>query len=583
MDQRISEYDIRKQKVQTLRDLSVLPYAQQFDKHYSINDIINDTHPQRSIEEILEWPRSTISTAGRLMLKRVSGKLTFWQIMDETGTIQIMREHQNSRLIASSWTERSEVEGSHTTDKMLGQAHHKLSHAELVSASKDFGRFWSTSEWHGPEWQNYASKRNEFLWESTKSFDYLFVDKLLDVGDFVGIRGELFVTHKGERTLFVSEYQLLSKAIRPLGDKFHGIGDANIEKMYRQRYLDMIFNKESLDRMKLRSTFIKTLREFYRKEWFIELDTPILGNSASGAAANPFITHHNDFDTDMYLRIAPEIALKIATVGWLEKVFEIGKDFRNEGSSPSHHQEFLVIEHYAAYRNYIHNIEFTEKLFNYLFDTIPELKRTIQVADKEWIVREVTFWQTRERIDYIERIKQDSGIDVSLYGPEDESTLRELIKSQWFDRKGLDIQTTATMIDYLYKKVTRPKIIWPAFIYNYPKTMQPLARTNDENPMIVEQFQAIVNGWEILKAYSELIDPIELQANFDAQGEALARGDDDATKSDDEFVTAMEYGMPPQSWRGMGIDRILAMLTEQSNIRDVIMFPMMKPENSLIE
>ena len=579
MESRQSEYDIRKQKVQTLRDLGVLPYAQQFDKHYTINDIINDTHPQRSIEEILEWPRSTISTAGRLMLKRVSGKLTFWQIMDETGTIQIMREHQNSRLIASSClnsneergTERSEVEGSH-----------KLSHLELVSGS--FSE--SLDSGSSPEWQtNEAihSKRQEFLWESSKSFDYLFVDKLLDGGDFIGIRGELFVTHKGERTLFVSEYQLLSKAIRPLGDKFHGIGDDNIEKMYRQRYLDMIFNKESLDRMKLRSTFIKTLREFYRKEWFIELDTPILGNSASGAAANPFVTHHNDFDTDMYLRIAPEIALKIATVGWLEKVFEIGKDFRNEGSSPSHHQEFLVVEHYAAYRNYIHNIEFTEKLFNYLFDTIPELKRTIQVADKEWIVREVTFWQTRERIDYIERIKQDSGIDVSLYGPEDESTLRELIKSQWFDRKGLDIQTTATMIDYLYKKVTRPKIIWPAFIYNYPKTMQPLARTNDENPMIVEQFQAIVNGWEILKAYSELIDPIELQANFDAQGEALARGDDDATKSDDEFVTAMEYGMPPQSWRGMGIDRILAMLTEQSNIRDVIMFPMMKPENSLIE
>lgn len=522
--------------------------------------------------------------------------------MDETGTIQIMREHQSSRLLdnnASSClnsneergTKRSEVEGSPTADKMLEQAHYKLSHPELVSGSfsgsldsdlrqndKDSGS--------SPEWQTNEtihSKRQEFLWESSKSFDYFFVDKLLDVGDFIWIRGELFVTHKGERTIFVSEYQLLSKAIRPLGDKFHGIGDDNIEKMYRQRYLDMIFNKESLDRMKLRSTFIKTLREFYRKEWFIELDTPILGNSASGAAANPFITHHNDFDTDMYLRIAPEIALKIATVGWLEKVFEIGKDFRNEGSSPSHHQEFLVVEHYAAYRNYIHNIEFTEKLFNYLFDTIPELKRTIQVADKEWIVREVTFWQTRERIDYIDRIRQDSGIDVSLYGPEDESILRELIKSQWFDRKGLDIQTTATMIDYLYKKVTRPKIIWPAFIYNYPKTMQPLARTNDENPMIVEQFQAIVNGWEILKAYSELVDPIELQANFDAQGEALARGDDDATKSDDEFVTAMEYGMPPQSWRGMGIDRILAMLTEQSNIRDVIMFPMMKPENSLIE
>ena len=534
----LSEYDIRKSKVQTLRDIGINPFAQTWNKTQNISELSTiNTH--RTIEEILETPKKEISIAGRLMLKRISGKLSFWQIQDESGVIQVMFEHQNTKLIDC---------------------------------------FVPRSDGHCEPSEAIHNKRSELMGETTKTFDYRCVDKFLDVGDFVGIRGELFVTHKGELTLFVSEYQLLSKAIRPLWDKFHGIGEDNIEKMYRQRYLDMIFNKESLDRMKLRSTFVKTLREFYRKEWFIELDTPILGNSASGAAANPFVTHHNDFDTDMYLRIAPEIALKIATVGWLEKVFEIGKDFRNEGSSPSHHQEFLVVEHYAAYRNYIHNIEFTEKLFNYLFDTIPELKRTIQVADKEWVVREVTFGQTRERIDYIERIKQDSGIDVSLYGPEDESTLRELIKSQWFDRKGLDVQTTATMIDYLYKKVTRPKIIWPAFIYNYPKTMQPLARTSDENPMIVEQFQAIVNWWEILKAYSELVDPIALQENFDAQGEALARGDDEATKSDDEFVTAMEYGMPPQSGRGMGIDRILAMLTEQSNIRDVIMFPMMKPE-----
>lgn len=332
-----------------------------------------------------------------------------------------------------------------------------------------------------------------------------------------------------------------------MGDKFHGIGEDNAETAYRQRYLDMIFNEESLQRMKLRSEFIKVMREFYWKEGFLELDTPILGNAASGAAAQPFVTHHNDFDTDMFLRIAPEIALKMATVGGLEKVFEIGKDFRNEGSSPSHHQEFLVVEHYAAYRNYEHNMAFTEQLFNYLFDHIPALKRTVKVADKQGNLQEVHFGEQWERIDYVEQIKKDSGIDVSLYGPEDETTLRELIKEKGFERTGLDQQGTATMIDYLYKKVTRPKIIGPAFIYNYPKTMQPLARTSDNNPMIVEQFQAIVNGWEIVKAYSELVDPVELQANFDAQQQALARGDEEATKSDDDFVLAMEYGMPPQS------------------------------------
>lgn len=561
---RLTEYDIRKAKIQTLRNLGITPFAQTWDQNKRIDTLVADHWWLRSIEEILDGPKKEISLAGRLTLKRVSWKLSFAQLKDETGMIQLMFEHQKSKIIES-----------------------RLPQSQAPSLQEDFlqGAQWQQ------QWTVIANevkqsinddeiykKRKELMGETTKSFDYWFVDKLLDVGDYIGVKGELFVTHKGELTLFVSEYQLLSKAIRPLGDKFHGIGEDNAETAYRQRYLDMIFNDDTLERMKLRSKFIKTMREFYRSQGFMELDTPILGNSASGAAAQPFVTHHYDFDTDMYLRIAPEIALKMATVGGLEKIFEIGKNFRNEGSSPSHHQEFLVVEHYAAYRNYEHNMSFTEQLFNYLFDHIPQLKRTIQVADKNGEIKEVYFWQTWERIDYVERIREDSGIDVSQYGPEDEDVLRDLILLKWYNRVWIEKQATATMIDYLYKKVTRPKIIGPAFIYNYPKTMQPLARTSDTNPMIVEQFQAIVNGWEILKAYSELVDPVELQANFDAQGDALARGDEEATKSDDEFVLAMEYGMPPQSGRGMGIDRILAMLTEQTNIRDVIMFPLMKPE-----
>lgn len=525
---RLTEYDVRKAKLKTLRELGIIPFAQQWSQNSHINTLkLIDQSSLRPIEDILSGPRPQVSLAGRLMLKRVSGKLSFAQLKDETGTLQLMFEHQHTKLLTLP---------------------------------------------NGQE--------KTLMGETTKSFDYRFVDKMLDVGDYIGVRGELFVTHKGELTLFVSEYQLLSKAIRPLGDKFHGIGEDNAETAYRQRYLDMIFNDESLERMKLRSQFIKTMREFYRSQGFMELDTPILGNSASGAAAAPFVTHHNDFDTDMYLRIAPEIALKMATVGGLEKIFEIGKNFRNEWSSPSHIQEFLVVEHYAAYRNYEHNMAFTEQLFNYLFDNIPQLKRTIQVADKNGEIKEVSFWQTWERIDYVKRIREDSGIDVGQYGPENEDELRALILSKGFHRVGIEKQGTATMIDYLYKKVTRPKIVGPAFIYNYPKTMQPLARTSDANPMIVEQFQAIVNGWEILKAYSELVDPVELQANFDAQGAALERGDDEATKGDDEFVLAMEYGMPPQSGRGMGIDRILAMLTEQANIRDVILFPLVKAEQT---
>lgn len=540
-DARLSERDIRIQKVQTLRHIGINPYAQSWDKNTNIGELLSslwregggtpdgfESQNLRTIEEIIASPTKQISIAWRVVLKRVSGKLAFGQITDETWQIQLMWEYQSTRLL------------------------------------------WQTP-WHDED-------KKQLQWVSEKPFDYWFIDKLLDVGDIIGVKGELFVTHKGELTIFVSEYQLLSKAIRPLGDKFHGIGEDNQETAYRQRYLDMIFNRETIERMKLRSKFVRTLRNFYDEQGFIELETPILGNSASGAAARPFVTHHNDFDQEMYLRISLECPQKMATVGGLEKVFEIGKEFRNEWSDPSHIQEFTGCEHYAAYWNYEDNMHFTEQMFDYLFAHIPQLSKQIQVVDKAGETKEVNFQTPWQRIDYISQIKADSGIDVSDYSAEDEKVLRDLIKSKWFVWDWLDVQTTATMIDYLYKKVTRPKIIGPAFIYNYPKTMQPLARASDADPKIVEQWQLLVNGWELIKAYSELVDPIQQQANFDEQADAIAKGDDEATKADDEFVLSMEYGMPPQSGWGMGIDRIFAMLTEQTNIRDVVLFPIMKPE-----
>ncbi len=540
-EERHNERDVRMRKVSLLENFGIEPYAQSFDKKILIGDIIGRyektltwSSPFRDSDSIVSsWfqDHSTnfIKTAGRLTLIRTHGKLSFARLMDETGDVQLMF-HASSCVIAQlrDGKETARLESLISCD------------GETLSA-------------------------------------YKFVERLLDIGDRIGVEWELFYTHKGELTIFVSCFSFLAKAIRPLWDKFHGIGDHK-ELSYRQRYLDMIFNSDVMRRMKLRSTFVKTLRDFYHEQWFVELDTPILWFSASGAAAEPFVTHHKDFDIDMYLRIAPEIALKIATVGGLEKVFEIGKDFRNEWSSPSHHQEFLVAEHYAVYRNYEDNMKFTEQMFDYLFTHIPELKYVVKIPDKEWHVRDVDFHTPWERIDYVAQVKLDSGIDVSLYNEEDAAKLRRDIRSAGFDWHGLSEQSTATMIDYLYKKVTRPKIIWPAFVYNYPKTMQPLARVSDTNSQLVEQFQLVVNGWEITKAYGELVNPIQQQANFDAQFLALEKWDAEATSGDDEFVKAMEYGMPPQSGWGMGIDRILALLTEQSNIRDVIMFPMMKPE-----
>jgi len=362
--------------------------------------------------------------------------------------------------------------------------------------------------------------------------------------------------------------------VRPLPEKFHGLQDQ--EELYRKRYLDLTMNPETYKRFLLKSKLYQTMREFYTQEWFTEIQTNILGNSASGAAARPFITHHNDYDTEVFLRIAFETGLKKATVGRFEKVFEIGQDFRNEGSDPSHLQEFTQVEHYAVYWNYEDNMRFTEKMFDYLFDTL-WLSKTLNVKDKEGTIKEVDFTTPWKRIDFTKGIEEASGIDITKYGMDDAEKLRTDIKAKNIMFEKMDAMGTTTLIDYLYKKVLRPNIIGPAFIYNYPVIMQPLARTSDKEANIVEQFQLLVNGREICKAYSELVDPILQQANFDIQATAAAKGDEEATSGDDDFVTAMEYGMPPQSGFGMGIERLLAILTEQENLRDVVMFPLMKP------
>jgi lysyl-tRNA synthetase class 2 len=316
----------------------------------------------------------------------------------------------------------------------------------------------------------------------------------------------------------VNEFQVLSKAVRPLPEKFHGVTDQ--ETIYRQRYLDLIMNDDSFERFKFRSEFIKTIREFYWKHDFVEIETPILGNAASGAAAAPFKTHHNDFDEEFVLRIAPETSLKKATVGRFERVFEMGKNFRNEGSDPSHMQEFSVFEHYAAYWNFEDNMKFTEDMFDYIFDEM-DLDRNIKIRDKNGVEKEVDFTTPWQKIDYIAGVKEKSGIDIEAYGAEDEEKLRADIKAAGHSWEGMDKQATATMIDYLYKKVLRPGIVGPAFIYNYPKTMQPLARQSDADEQIVEQFQLVLNGWEVLKAYSELVDPKVQQENFDEQAGAI--------------------------------------------------------------
>lgn len=521
------ERETRIAKVHKLRVMWVIPYAQSFSKTHAITKIIEigEQWWLKEAEELMEsWAEQKFSTAGRLMSFRTHGKLAFGKIRDDAGDLQLCFVRGKCKL--------------HTGKEIV----------ESLQLETD---------------------------EEGTMDAYKFVDKFIDVGDFIGAKWELFLTKHGELTLFVDEFQLLSKAIRPLPEKFHGIQDQ--EEIYRKRYLDLIMNQDSYKRFQFKSDFYKVLRDFYTTQWFVEIQTNILWNSASWAAAKPFITHHNDYDTDVYLRIAFETGLKKATVGRYEKIFEIWQDFRNEWSDPSHLQEFTQVEHYAVYRNYEDNMKFTEKMLDYVFDTM-QIPRIIKVKDKEGVEKDVNFQTPFERIDFIQWVNQASGLEITTYGTDDAEKLNKDIKAKGIMFDGMDKMGTTTLIDNLYKKVLRPKIIWPAFIYNYPVIMQPLARTSDANANIVEQFQLIVNGREICKAYSELVDPLLQQQNFDAQAEASAKGDEEATSGDDDFVTAMEYGMPPQSGFGMGLERILAILTQQDNLRDVVLFPLMKPK-----
>ena len=403
-------------------------------------------------------------------------------------------------------------------------------------------------------------------------------EKYVDTADIIGIHGELFMTHKGELTIFVRSFQLLSKALRPLGDKFHGIGEDNQETAYRQRYLDMIFNDSSRNRMKFRADFIRTLREFYWKHDFLEIDCPIMTPAASGAAAQPFVTHHNDFDLDFYLRICNETELKKATVGGFERVFTLAPNFRNEGSDPSHLQEFYMLEHQNVYKSFHEDMDFTQEMFDHIFTTL-KLERKFEVKDKEGNPKMVDFTTPWPRIDYVEGVNKASGLNITSYTADDADRLRADIRAKGIEFEGMDKMGTMTLIDYLYKKVLRPTITGPAFVYNYPSIIAPLARISDTDPRKCEKWQVVVNGWEIINSYGELVDPVRQMENFAEQSKAEEGGDQEATSADMEFVKAMEYGMPIQAGFGMGIERIIAILTQQDNLRDVVMFPLMKPEN----
>ena len=397
---------------------------------------------------------------------------------------------------------------------------------------------------------------------------FKFFEKMIDVGDHIYVKGEIYHTEKGELTLNVLEYKLLSKAIRPLPEKFHGITD--LESRSRQRYLDLIMNRDTKERFLKRTKFINTLRDFLNKNDFIEVETPVLQVKPSGALANPFKTHHNALDIDMFLRIAPETYLKRLIAGGFDRVYDLGRCFRNEGMDPSHLQEFTMVEYYAAYWNYVDNMNFTEKLIKHLLlEVNGSLKLNYQGTD-------IDFDGNWPRYSFRELIIEHAGIDIDQF-PEKEGLVK-IIKDKKITLDGVDFNKIGrgNLIDQLYKKVARPKMINPQFLIHHPIDLSPLARRNDDNPLITDRFQLVVNSWEVVNAYSELIDPIDQRERLLKQAQEREKGDEEAMIMEEDFIQCMEYGMPPISGWGMGVDRIIALLTNQENLREVVLFPIMR-------
>jgi lysyl-tRNA synthetase, class II len=402
---------------------------------------------------------------------------------------------------------------------------------------------------------------------------------LLDVGDFIGATGELFKTKHGETTLLVNKLTFLGKAIRPLPEKWHGIQDQ--ETKYRQRYLDMVMSPEAKKRFEFRSAILRKLREFYWEKGFTEIETPVLENISSGAAARPFFTHHNALDIDVYLRIAAgELWQKMAIVGGFEKTFEVARCFRNEGMDPSHLQEFTMVEHYAAFWNFEDNMKFTEEMFKYLIKEISGSTK-VMVMDRDGKPVEIDFKTPWPRKDYREMIKKDCDIDILEHKSAD--TLLKVIRLKKIEIEDAENLGYGNLVDHLYKKVSRPKLIQPTFVIHHPADTKPLARRNDENPRVCDTFQLLVNTWEIVNAYSELVDPADQRARLESQALSKAGGDEEAMSMNEEYLEAMEHGMPPISGWGMGIDRLVTLLTQQDNLRDVVMFPLLKPLAKKIE
>ena len=402
-------------------------------------------------------------------------------------------------------------------------------------------------------------KRDEMGEEAYAAF------KKHDLGDIIGVKGVPFVTKTGEITISVQELTLLSKCLHPLPEKFHGLTDTDTR--YRQRYLDLIVNPEVKDTFVKRSQILKETRNFLDNRGYLEVDTPVLGTLEIGASARPFVTHHNALDIDMFLRIETELHLKRLIVGGMDKVYEVGRIFRNEGMDTRHNPEFTSIELYEAYTDFHGMMDLIEDLFK----TVAQ--KVCGTTDITFRGHEIHLGEPWARMTMKEAVKKYSGIDVDLWENEEQAYAE--LKAKGFDPE--DGHTRGDLLNYLFEETVEDNLIQPTFIYDYPVEISPLAKKKPDDPTMTERFEFFITGWEFGNAFSELNDPIDQRARFERQVAAKRAAGNTSAQVDEDYVTALEYGLPPTGGLGFGFDRFVMLLTNSDSIRDVLLFPTMKP------
>ncbi len=391
--------------------------------------------------------------------------------------------------------------------------------------------------------------------------------KLLDIGDIIGGIGMIRRTPRGELSVKARHFQLLGKSLLPLPEKYHGLTD--VETRYRQRYLDLIMNPETRTTLLKRSQILASIRKLLSEKGFIEVETPMLQTIAGGASARPFVTHHNTLDIDMYLRIAPELFLKRLIVGGLaEKVFELNRNFRNEGISPRHNPEFTMMELYQAYADYNDMMDLTEEIFT---TAAQEVLGTLEITFQGQTINLARPWARKTMT---QAVLEETGIDFSQI--ETDEAARQVANELNIKVEAHD--TWGKVLEQVFEERVEDKLVQPIHITDYPREISPLAKAHRDNPRLVERFETRINGWEVANAFSELSDPLDQRARFEAQVSAREKGDDEAHQMDEDYITALEYGMPPAGGLGIGIDRMIMLLTDSANIRDVIAFPTLKPK-----